>query len=353
MTVKELNRNRIFRLIYDSRGCSRQDIADELKLSLPTVNQNLKDLTDMGLIAFLGEFVSTGGRKPQIIVAAKDAFYTVALNIRKTYVRLVLVDFLGEVVDSSKTSLEFVDSDEYSKKLGTLTDEFIKKCNISPEKILGVGITIPGIFDRESEKIVVAPTLNIKDYCINKLTRHIKYNSIVVNDARASAFTYLHKTDNMDYGVYLLADRGVGGCIIENGSIVRGINNRAGEIGHMTIVPDGRECACGKRGCLESYISTQTLPMNSEGDISEITDDYLDMLSLGIGNISMIFDGPIVIGGGLALLIEPFIDEILKKISLMNPLIPDGPDIRIDVNSKKEALTGAALMLIEDYILKI
>ena len=60
--VKKLNKNRIFRLIYNSDKISRQEIADQLGLSLPTVNQNLKMLMEDGLIEYVGNFTSTGGR---------------------------------------------------------------------------------------------------------------------------------------------------------------------------------------------------------------------------------------------------------------------------------------------------
>lgn len=356
LELKKINKNRIFQLIYDKKALKRQDLADELSLSLPTVNQNIKELMEEGLIEFSGEFTSTGGRKPQVITPVRNAYFTVALNIRKTYVRVVMVDMYGDVADSEREDLEFADSDEYSKKLGKIVDLFIKNQAKKPEnstetiKILGVGITIPGIFDRESEKILIAPTLGIKDYDIVKLTRHMKYKTIVVNDARASAFTYMRKSDNIRHGVYLLVDRGVGGCIIEDGKLVRGTNNRAGEIGHMTIVPGGRKCACGKKGCLESYISITQLPEKTDAENVELNEEYLEYLALGISNMYTIFDGPIIIGGGLASCLETNLTYLHGKIRSINPFLMDELDVRIDANSKKEALTGAALMLIEDFV---
>ncbi len=341
LELKKLNKNRIFRMIYDRKGVKRQDLADELSLSLPTVNQNIKELMEEGLIEFSGEYISTGGRKPQVITPVRKAWYTVALNIRKTYVRVVLVDLYGDVVESEREELEFADSDVYSKKLGEIVDAFVEG---KADNILGVGITIPGIFDRESERILIAPTLGIKDFDITNLTKYMSHNTIVVNDARASAFTYTRKSDDVQHGVYLLVDRGVGGCIIESGRLVRGTNNRAGEIGHMIIVPGGKKCGCGKCGCLESYISTTLIQSEN------LSDDYLEKLALGISNIYTIFDGPIVIGGGLAVRLENEMERLYKFVAEINPVLLDGLDIRIDANSKAEALTGAALMLIEEFV---
>ena len=356
LELKKINRNRIFRLIYEKKTLKRQDIADELYLSLPTVNQNLKELMEEGLIEFSGEFTSTGGRKPQVITPVRNAYLAVALNIRKTYVRVVLVDMYGDVVSSEREELEFEDTDEYSKKLGKIVDSFIKKQEKEQKekvRILGVGVTIPGIFDKESEKILIAPTLGIRDYDIKKLTQYMKYPTIVVNDARASAFTYMRKSDDVVHGVYLLVDRGVGGCIIEDGKLIRGTNNRAGEIGHMTIVPGGRKCSCGKIGCLESYISITQIPEKTGTGSKKLSDEYLFYLAVGISNLYTIFDGTIIIGGGLASYLEMNRMRLHSILKEMNPLLSEEMDVRIDANSKKEALTGAALMIIEEFVKKV
>ena len=73
--VKRLNKNRIFRLIHYTDKISRQEIAEILQLSLPTVNQNLKLLTNDGLIEFEGNFESTGGRKAQAIIVKGIYWY--------------------------------------------------------------------------------------------------------------------------------------------------------------------------------------------------------------------------------------------------------------------------------------
>lgn len=359
--LKKLNRNRIFQMIYQRNGVKRQDLADELSLSLPTVNQNIRELMEEGLIAFSGEYLSTGGRKPQVIAPVADYRLTIALNIRKTYVRIVLVDFNGEVLDSRSENLEFTGDADYSKKLGSIVELFIREKRIKEKKILGVGITIPGIFDKESQRILNAPTLGIKDYAIENLTRSVPYPSIVVNDAKASAFTYLRKTDPLSYGVYLLVDRGVGGSIIADGKLVRGMNNRAGELGHMTIVPNGRKCACGKCGCLESYVSTAQIPEGYHTCMEDFfgtenyrkeRGEYLKNLAVGISNLYTILDCPVIIGGELAIYLdqEPVLKELRGYVKEVNPQLGDSLELRLDGNSKKESLTGAALMLLEKFV---
>ena len=79
--VKKLNKNRIFRLIYNSDKISRQEIADQLGLSLPTVNQNLKMLMEDGLIEYVGNFTSTGGRRAQAITINNNARKAISVTL--------------------------------------------------------------------------------------------------------------------------------------------------------------------------------------------------------------------------------------------------------------------------------
>ena len=88
---KKLNKNRIFRLIYNSDKISRQEIADQLGLSLPTVNQNLKMLMEDGLIEYVGNFTSTGGRRAQAITINNNARKAISVNIKADYINVDVV----------------------------------------------------------------------------------------------------------------------------------------------------------------------------------------------------------------------------------------------------------------------
>ena len=98
--VKKLNKNRIFRLIYNSDKISRQEIADRLGLSLPTVNQNLKMLMEDGLIEYVGNFTSTGGRRAQAITISNNARKAISVNIKADYINVDVVGLKGQIIYS-------------------------------------------------------------------------------------------------------------------------------------------------------------------------------------------------------------------------------------------------------------
>ena len=95
--VRKYNKNRIFKLIYNSSAISRQEIADTLGLSLPTINQNIKLLKDSGLIVMEGSFDSTGGRKAQMIMVNADARFAISVNVRANELKVALIDLNGEI----------------------------------------------------------------------------------------------------------------------------------------------------------------------------------------------------------------------------------------------------------------
>lgn len=115
--VKKLNKNRIFRLIYNSDKISRQEIADRLGLSLPTVNQNLKMLMEDGLIEYVGNFTSTGGRRAQAITISNNARRAISVNIKADYINVDVVGLKGQIIYSMDVKAHFSKSSAYIEKL--------------------------------------------------------------------------------------------------------------------------------------------------------------------------------------------------------------------------------------------
>ena len=117
--VKKLNKNRIFRLIYNSDKISRQEIADQLGLSLPTVNQNLKMLMEDGLIEYVGNFTSTGGRRAQAITIDNNARKAISVNIKADYINVDVVGLKGQIIYSMAVKAHFSKSrsEEHTSEL--------------------------------------------------------------------------------------------------------------------------------------------------------------------------------------------------------------------------------------------
>lgn len=385
--VKRFNKNRIFRLIHNTEKISRQEIADLLQLSLPTVNQNLKALTDMNLIRFGGSFESTGGRKAQAISVNGMAKFAISVNILNTGIKVALVNLQGDILCSEKKSMLFSTDSIYARTIAELVEDIVRRNNINKEDVLGVGLTVPGIFDTDNKVILSAPTIGIKGYSVSQLTQHIPFKTCAMNDARASAYAEFWFDHNEDTDtlvnstrycmseaarqksgkMYLMLNDGVGGCFIDRETIQLGKHNRYGEFGHMTIHPDGRRCNCGKKGCLEAYVSARKLSSDlgisldeffaqvkqDNPDYVNIFNDYLNDLTIGINNIFLMCDGDIVVGGPVAKYLVPYKDRIKAMLIEKYSFDTDGAYFGFAKCSSEQSDLGAALTFLGEYISNI
>lgn len=380
--VKRYNKNRVFRLIHYAGRISRQEIADILQLSLPTVNQNLKLLTEEGLITFEGSFASTGGRKAQIITINAGAKYAVSVNIFDNGIQIAVVNLVGDIIKVINKDIILKSGDDSGKKIADAVKKVIKECKIPEQSMLGVGITIPGVFDSEHRVIVSAPTLGLHGYSMKEVTDYIPYPCISYNDARANAFAEYwwncrRNEEAQDLGcfktshdrvvegkLYLMLNHGVGGSYLDNERIRTGKNNCYGEFGHMTIHPGGKQCFCGKKGCFESYVSSRCLSTElgvtleyffkelEAGNMvyENLFDSYLDDLTTGINNLYIMSDSEVIVGGPVSRYLEPYMQDIRKRLSQKYAFDTDGSYCSLAKCTPLQADSGAALEFLTNYI---
>ena len=363
--VKKLNKNRIFRLIYNSDKISRQEIADQLGLSLPTVNQNLKMLMEDGLIEYVGNFTSTGGRRAQAITIDNNARKAISVNIKADYINVDVVGLKGQIIYSMAVKAHFSKSSAYIEKLKDAVRHAVDYVGADADDILGVGITVPGILDDEKQILISAPPLKAKNYDFTRLISAIDYPVVVMNDARAEAYAdHWFNGKSEDEKIYIMLGEGVGGAYINASAIRNGVHNRGGEFGHMVIHPGGKQCLCGKKGCFEAYVSEKVL--SSELDMtldnffelavqgnknnSNVLDEYMDNLALGINNIYTMMDCDIVLGGTVAPYLKQYENSIKERLVNDYSFDTDADYLRISDGGGRKSGLGAALSFVARFI---
>lgn len=363
--VKKLNKNRIFRLIYNSDKISRQEIADQLGLSLPTVNQNLKMLMEDGLIEYVGNFTSTGGRRAQAITINNNARKAISMNIKADYINVDVVGLKGQIIYSMAVKAHFSKSSAYIEKLTDAVRHAVDYVGADADDILGVGITVPGILDDEKQILISAPPLKAKNYDFTKLISAIDYPVVVMNDARAEAYAdHWFNGKSEDEKIYIMLGEGVGGAYINASAIRNGVHNRGGEFGHMVIHPGGKQCLCGKKGCLEAYVSEKVLSseldmtldnffeLAAQGkpDYVDMLEEYIDNLALGINNIYTMMDCDIVLGGTVAPYIKRYEDRIKECLVNDYSFDTDADYLKISDGGGGKSGLGAALSFVARFI---
>ncbi|WP_094548573.1 ROK family transcriptional regulator [Petroclostridium xylanilyticum] len=362
--VKKINRNAIYKFLYKHDPISIQEIAYTLNMSLPTVTQNIKELQERDLVIETGLFESTGGRKAKAIAYNSAAKFAVGLDITRNHIGIVLIDLSGKVIKNERKQYPFVNSKEYFEGVGNLVKHFIDDCKIESSKILGVGIALPAILSDDKQTVSYATVIDFKGGSVKSFSEFIPYPCILSNDANAAGLAELWVEGNIQNVVYLSLNNSVGGAIIIGKNIYTGENQRSGEFGHMTIVPDGRTCYCGQKGCVDAYCSAKVLSDSTNGSIAEffrllrlnsepqkaLWEEYLKHLVVTINNLRMLYDCNVILGGYVGAYLDEYIEHIRELVSKRNTFEVDGTYLHVCKYKLEATAVGAALQHVENFI---
>lgn len=359
--TKHRNRVKIVKYIYKKVETSKQEIAMELGISMPTVLQNIKELIDRGIITETGKYQSTGGRKAGVLSLTKGHRYAAGIDITKSHISIVLADTSGTVSVYKRLKYYYEDSVEYYESLGAELDYFLEENHIDKTKVLGVGVSIPGIVDTANSILLRTHVFNVSNLSLKKFGQFFKYDSVFSNDANSAAYAELRETKKDS--IYLSLSNTVGGAIFIRNEIYKGDNYKSAEFGHMVIEPDGRTCYCGKKGCMDAYCSALALSKYTEDNLERFflkleegdktcTDawkEYIHYLAIAISNLRMAFDCDIILGGYLGGYLEDYLVELGSAVVEYNNFDIDTTYIKSAKYKKEAAAVGAGIQFIEKY----
>lgn len=365
--VKRNNRNRVFRFIRRSGTVSNPDIAYETKMSLPTVTQITKELIEKGLVAEMGELQSTGGRRAKALSVAADVKQAVGLDITRNHISLVLTDLTGTALKYERVHQPFIHEDAYYRRVNEMLESFLDEAGVKREKLLGIGVSFPGIIDMEKKRVDYSHILGIRNLPLDAISRFFAYPCYFINDANAGAYAEGIQAEGPERFFYLSLSNTVGGGIFNNGELIQGKNFRCGEAGHMTVIPDGEPCYCGKRGCLDAYCSASILSDMTDGKLERFFQEleqgderirdawerYTDYLAIAVNNLHMVLDCDIILGGYVGSYVEPHMQGIREKAARRNTFEGEGGFVKPCRYKVGAAALGASLKVVETFIEQI
>lgn len=364
MEVKKRNRNQIFRYLCKNENISNPEIAYALKISIPTVTQNTRELIERGLVRETGELQSTGGRRAKGLSVIKDAKLAVGLDITKSHIGLLLTNLVGEILKYERITMPYERGKEYYHKVRDRMEQFLGESDMDRSRILGIGISFPGIVNLEQKKITYSHILGLESLSFEELSENFDYPCLFLNDANAGAFAEgLGAAENERF-FYLSLSNSVGGAVYADKDLIQGKEFRCGEVGHMTLVPDGRRCYCGKKGCVDAYCSAKILGNAANGKLEqffeklrkkeesarELWEEYTNYLAVAVNNIHMVLDCDVILGGYVGSFTGPYIEDIWKKIHEINTFEETVPFIRAGTHKIETSALGAAWKVIEQFV---
>lgn len=363
--VRRINRNRVYMYLYEQQGPrTKRDIEQGLEISMPTVTQNLKELLEERLISYVGTEESTGGRKARQIAIDPAARFAVGIELSPKHIRYVAVDLRAREIAFTEVEYRFQDSVQFYSQLANQLERFLDAFALEREKLLGIGITIPGIVDRDQKVVAVSPVLGVRKLSIQQLTELIPYPCFVQNDASAGGVAEGWPHYMQSSMAYLYLGKGVGGSLLLDGKPYMGGHGRAAEFGHTCVHPGGALCSCGKRGCLEAYCSTARLTddlgirteaffqglQEGNDEYIRVWNRYLDYLALGIYNIRMSLDCDVMLGGVISPFLGDYLLDLQMRLQKLNAFENNVDYLHVGACGSKANCIGVALHFIKQFI---
>ena len=361
--VRISNQKNIVNALFRRGPMTKQQLAEQLGLSLPTVSIILKDLGARGLVARGEKLESSGGRPASHITLIFDARLSVGVSISAEHVRFALVNLGPKIIAQEKHRLHHEEGEDFWLEVRKRLDTFVAKHVSDPSRVLGLGIALntPLIMDRVVGPSSIQPLKG--DWNVQRVLRIFGENTEINNTAKMAGCAQAWGGVEAENFVYLMLDRGVGGAIIADRHVIGGISKNA-EFGHMVLDDGGPLCSCGQRGCFGRYCSSMVIMEESglslpeffdklelgNARCKEIWERYLQHLAMGINNIRLIFDTDIVIGGEMSQYIRPYEAELRSRLTQRNPFGDSGDYLRIGNFGEYDAALGAALVHVDRFL---
>ncbi|NBE93474.1 ROK family transcriptional regulator [Nonomuraea sp. KC401] len=254
--VGSYNRAVVLEAIQASDGISRVQIAARTRLTAQTVSVIVRRLLEEGLVIEDGSAPSNGGKPRTILRVDAGAGYAIGVHFDPGEISCVLADLAGRPVARLRLPVRpGHKADTVVRQMARAARRILREAGVADGKVLGVGLACPGPLDGDG--VMVSPPrlpgwnqVPIKSL----LEEYTRFPVTVDNDATAAAIgeRWAGTARSTPSFAYLYLGTGIGGGIFLDNQVYRGRSLNAAEFGHITVEPDGPECYCGNRGCVEA-----------------------------------------------------------------------------------------------------
>ncbi|MEU7019534.1 ROK family transcriptional regulator [Streptomyces sp. NPDC046203] len=264
-SLHRANLERVVRAVRMAGSLTQAEIARATGLSAATVSNIVRELKDGGTVEVTP--TSAGGRRARSVSLSGDAGVVVGVDFGHTHLRVAIGNLAHQVLAEKTEPLDVdASSAEGFDRAESLVKGLIEETGIRRDKLVGVGLGVPGPIDVSSGTLGSTSILpgwsGISP--ADELSKRLGVPVHVDNDANLGALGEL--VWGSGRGVtdlaYIKVAGGVGAGLVIDGRVYRGPGGTAGEIGHITLDESGPVCRCGNRGCLETFAAARyVLPL--------------------------------------------------------------------------------------------
>ena len=254
--IKRKNRGQVFQQIVMNNGVTRMNLAKECNMSKMTISYIVNEFFERDIVIELaGNDEKKPGKNSSLLFLSPKAKKIVGLLIHRNFISATLCDCQLNVIRADKVCFSECDKETLMQKAFELTDKMIEG-----ENIIGIGIGAIGPISLEQGLILEPPDFyGIHDVPVVQLFSE-RYGLPVYLDYHyncvARAEKYFGKGKNYRNFILLGIEGGIGISIVVDGRILTRFTGISSELGHVTVDYNGRQCSCGRRGCLGRYIKS-------------------------------------------------------------------------------------------------
>lgn len=365
--VKRQNKRMIYRYILKTDDTTKPEIAMALRLSVPTVGQIVSELLTAKLVVESGTQASSGGRKAVTLKANIDIKFALGINVTKNHIGIAILNLKGVILDHTRIRKAFHLDNSYCAEVMELAKQYLEKHQLDMGKVIGIGVSLPGIVDEKQEHLYYARILNSGNSIKLGVPDNFNIPIHFFSDAVAACMAELYSENTPDSFTYLALSNTVGGAYVCNNKMIEGnagLAGRTGEIGHVCIVPNGKKCYCGKRGHFDAYGSALVLTDLADGKLdtffkrlengdrvlNEEFEKYMEYLAILLCNIETATNQPIIIGGYVGSYLEPYFEKLIHKVKEQYIFELEEDSLRLCQFKIEAAAVGGALYFVEEFI---
>ncbi|CAG0930325.1 N-acetylglucosamine repressor [Thermoflexales bacterium] len=347
--VRERNLSIVLHYIWDAGGpIARARLTEIAGLNKSTMGNLLTQLQAWRFVHETG-LVNVGPGRPGVMIDIDPGGgRLIGAELGVDFISVVLTDLKANVVWRRK--IDTNGSARQQAEVITLTEklfqEAIDETHLTGQRLLGIGVGVPGLVDHATGTLLFAPNLGWSNVPLREMWQRFGVPVVIENEANAAALGehMIGVAKHSEHFIYLSAGVGLGGGLMIDGKLHGGAGGYAGEIGHMTLTPDGPLCACGNRGCWETFVGPtaildrvrqaaqegrtpilMALPeingdanairmqhvfeaaARDETTVRQVLDEVGQYLGIGIANLLNAFNPSLVVLGGVLSLAGPYI----------------------------------------------
>jgi predicted NBD/HSP70 family sugar kinase len=362
VSVHKTNRSKILQTLFLHAPISRIEIATIMSLTPPTITTNISLLVKEGIVKEIPDDPPKGesavGRKPIMLDIVPDSYYAVGVDWSPNGIICALTNLRGDVIAKARARSEKWEPGAVISRTAAMIVKMTEKNNIPREKILGLGVGVPGFVETETGLIRYSPAHDWQNVPAGeRLAEQTGLKVVVENNVRVMAtgkilFAGFRGEDKSwitgDF-LYIFVGLGIGCAIAHNNELLRGAVFGAGELGHTTVALNGPRCRCGKRGCLEAIAGEYAITgrmaelMRGKGasilrglvknpekpvireileafdghdrDVESVLSECIEYLAVGVANVINLFNPRLVVFSGQLFTNQRFRGELEEKIN--------------------------------------